>query len=143
MSHITYVYGYIHETPGTREYNQGVLQEYPFDDIWPLPNIFSCSKSTRGVGIITFGMAFNSLEDDWEVWQPAFERLLAHLKVFCVRGDWERDEFGDMFSFHYICLDGYSKEDKENGKRLWLKVTKDKREGCLQEYSEEIYLRKT
>lgn len=107
MGFETIIYGYIRLNPGHRKHNETVFVEYPYDDRYPFPNIFSDIRPGYGGDIVSFAGSLKSLDEDWGEWQERFEGLLRQLRGQAARVELEHETDGDIKSVAYLCPDGW------------------------------------
>ncbi len=123
MGHMNYIFGYIRAAVDEDEFNKQRLRSFEYDELWPLPNVFHLSADAKCVPMISFGMAFNSTDEDWTDWFPRFEYLLGRLHALTARVVWEREDFGDLFSVEYVCSDpSYPGQWAPEAQRQWIKI---------------------
>ncbi|ACO47898.1 hypothetical protein DEDE109153_11980 [Deinococcus deserti] len=77
------VFGHIHTLDNqAHEANRQALQAFPYDELYPFPNIFHIESAPRyKAPSIIFGGTFKQVEDDWHTWFDRFAALLSTLEA--------------------------------------------------------------
>lgn len=123
MGHLMIVYGYIKPDKRQTEHNLVILEKFPFDENWPLPNIFHFAQAGVHPPIISFALPYYSSDPDWVEWMPSFEKLLGHLYAEEAVVHWDSEIRNDAPTFHYYCQESPRQSElKQPGDVQWLKI---------------------
>lgn len=64
------------------EANRQALQVFPYDELYPFPNIFHLESTPRYTApSVIFGGTFKAVEEDWHTWFGRFAALLSTLQA--------------------------------------------------------------
>lgn len=128
MSHFNTIHGYIHTPSKEEEFNQQVLTSFPFDEQWPLPNIFCLPEHQGRPAMICFAMAWHGSAyaetSAWDEWLGRFEELLSRLRVNEAEVEWQQEIFGSI-RVYYTCEASWDQEGYQRlGENRWERVTR-------------------